>query len=157
MKCLILCKEKITGIVFLKNIQSQTMKHIVSFNLNKRYEQAQNIHGSSVHNRFTQVDGAMEMRLVSADDLHTATEPSFESDIYEAHLNPGLYVACIYDFDCYIGIVTEVEVELNEFKVNFMRTDNKTFSWLHKKDSCWVPVFNCLGVVKKLLAQGHSA
>ena len=46
------------------------------------------------------------MRLISADDLHTATEPSFESDIYVAHLNPGLYVAYIYDFDCYVGIVT---------------------------------------------------
>ena len=98
------CQEKITGIVFLKNIQSQIIKHIVSFNLNKWYRKDQNIHGSRVHNCFTPVDGAMKTRLISADDLHTATQPSFESEKDVAHINLGLYVAWIYDSDWYIGI-----------------------------------------------------
>ena len=33
MKCFDWCLENITRIVFLKNIQSQIMKYIVSFNL----------------------------------------------------------------------------------------------------------------------------
>ena len=97
------------------------------------------------------VDGPMEMSLISTDHLHTAIEPSFEFDIDVAHIHPGLYVARIYNSDWYIGIVAEVKAELNEFKVDFVRRDSKTFSWPHRKDSCWVPVFNCLGKVKTLL------
>ena len=96
-----------------------------SINLDKRYEQGQKIHGSRVHHRFKLSDGAMEMKLISADDLHTAIEPPFESGLNVAHINPGLYVACIYDSDRYNGIVIEVEAELNEFKVDFMSRDIK--------------------------------
>ena len=60
------------------------MKYIVSFKLDKRYGQSQKIHDSRVHNSFTSVDGAVEMRLISADDLYTAIEPSFESYIHVA-------------------------------------------------------------------------
>ena len=50
----------------------------------------------------------------------------------------------------------EVEAELNQCKADFMRRDSKTMSWPGRKYSCWVPVFDCLGVVKTLLAQGHG-
>ena len=39
------------------------MEHIASFNLDKRYGQAQKIHGSRVNHHFMPVDGARKMRL----------------------------------------------------------------------------------------------
>ena len=76
------------------------------------------------------VDGAMEVRLISADNLDTTIEPSFEFDIDVAHISIGLYVACIYNFD-----MTEIEAWMNEFVVDFVRRDGKTFSWCHRKGS----------------------
>ena len=80
------CQENITEIVFLKNIQSPIKEYIVPFNLYKRYGQAQQIHDWRVHHHFTPVDGVTEIRLISADDLQTAIQPSFEYDRDVAHI-----------------------------------------------------------------------
>ena len=41
----------------------------------------------------------------------------------------GIYVACIYDDDCFVGNVTEISEQYNEKHVKLMKRNGKCFSW----------------------------
>ena len=60
-----------------------------------------------------------------------------------------LYVRCIYDTFCWVGIVTEVIVHEDDLKIDFRHphTPRKTFSWPSVADKCFVPTSNILCII----------
>ena len=61
-------------------------------------------------------------------------------------LQPGEYVACVYDRDWYVGCIEERSDENCDVYVNFMhKTDGGLLSWPGvRKDTCWVPFQNVI-------------
>lgn len=62
--------------------------------------------------------------------------------------HPGIYIACTYDNEWYIGNIVERSEEHQDVLVNFMRRSELNLSWPRKKDECWVPFQNILVVVQ---------
>ena len=56
------------------------------------------------------------------------------------------YVTCLYDSFCWVGLVTQVDVEQGDVKVQFKfpHEPHKTFNGPETEDSCYVPIKNIL-------------
>ena len=56
------------------------------------------------------------------------------------------YVTCFYDSFWWVGLVTQVDLEQDDVKVQFIfpRGPHKTFNWLETEDSCYVSIKNIL-------------
>lgn len=78
---------------------------------------------------------SLEHRAVSV--AHVTEAPCITS--YD--MNPGQYVAVVYDQKWYIGCITQKCEEHQDFLVNFMVPPgpSKSFSWPKHVDECWVP------------------
>lgn len=58
-----------------------------------------------------------------------------------ANLQPGQYIACIYDGKWWIGNICEISDEQHDALVNFMQRHGpaQSFYWPARNDSCWIP------------------
>ena len=75
------------------------------------------------------------------------------------NLQPGQFIACIYDGQWWLGNILEVCTENNDAKVSFMHPHGPatSFFWPTKIDDCWVPIVHILCQVPALLTVGSSA
>lgn len=69
---------------------------------------------------------------------------SDELDLVEtkiSNLQPGQYVACIYDNKWWIVNSCDVSLEEHDALINFMHPHGpaRSFFWPSRKDSCWIP------------------
>ena len=89
----------------------------------------------------------LEMRRVSGDkywmtvDLVTDTA---STSFNKHNCHPGMYLACVYDNEWYIGIVREISEDSDDVFIKFLKKDGVNFMWPRKEDECWVPFVNVL-------------
>ena len=50
----------------------------------------------------------------------------------------GIYIACIYGDDWFVGNVVEISKQYNKIHVKFMKKNGKCYLWPTKDDQCWV-------------------
>ena len=145
--------------IFIKITSHETSIYIEQLKLIEHYAIADKIAGSRTHHCFIPNHQFVDMRIISAGKVHSSIPitNSKTSTISVSCFKPGMYVACIYDGDWYIGIVLKVSVKYNEIHVKFMTKEGKCFIWPRKNNQCWVPQSNCLGQVESLVTQGHEA
>ena len=64
-----------------------------------------------------------------------------ELDKRDLKLQPGQYVACLYDGFWWIGNIYEVDHKERDTLIEFMHPHRITrhFYWPEKKDQCWIP------------------
>ena len=82
------------------------------------------------------------------------------SDLKYEQLQPGKYVACIYDIEWYVGSIVEWSDEHNDVLVDFMRRSaTGLFPWpAHtRKDRCWVPFQYVICIIIAPELHGQSA
>ena len=61
--------------------------------------------------------------------------------LIENNLYLGKYVACIYDQDWYIGVITEHSNENKDVYIKFMKQNNLVLTWPQSlKNECWIPL-----------------
>ena len=96
------------------------------------------------------VDVALEMRRVSADKywmtVNLVTDTASTS-FNKHNCHPGMYLACVYDNEWYIGIVREISEDSDDVFIKFMKQDWVDFMWPIEEDECWVPFVNVLAQV----------
>ena len=56
------------------------------------------------------------------------------------------YIACIYDHEPWIGVVTEVDEEYEDVRIKFLHPGFQavSYQWPQKDDICWVPNIHLL-------------
>ena len=88
--------------------------------------------------------------------------PSLPSTLPDSHhhdkLQPGKYVACIYDKEWYVGSIVERSDEQNDVLIDGMKlSSTRLLSWpsVSRKDQCWVQFQDIICVIGAPELQGH--
>ena len=154
------CKDNIKGINFINVTGSDVTDHIEHHNLEERYTTAKRLPGTRSHHSFVPRDGKLEMRRLSADQHWTAIDlvsATTSTSINKNNCHPGMYLACSYDNEWYIGNAKGISEGTDDVLVKFMKQDGVNFRWPNKEDECWIQFINVLAQVNSLKAQGHRA
>ena len=76
-----------------------------------------------------------------------------------SELRVSAYVSCVYNTFWWIGLISEVDVELCDVKIEFLHPHGprKTFTWPVGGDTCHVPMKNILcSISAPSTATGHT-
>ena len=96
-----------------------------------------------------------EMRRISFDEIFShITFGHIDTDT--SMLQPGRYIACLYDDKWYIGIIMDRCDESNDVKVKFMRRDRLCLSWYEHDNQCLVAFEHILCTVTALQLQSRN-
>jgi hypothetical protein len=136
-------KQNIGGIDFF--FVSKDEVEAASKKLTPRFDNAPKIHGvRSQHCFLPWQDGSLRMFRLSADA--TSTDACTDRCDETPNLQPGQYVAAVYDHKWYIGCVVTVDEAMGDVKFNFMCRIRKTcnFKWPTHQDECFVPLNHIL-------------
>ena len=96
--------------------------------MEEKYSSADSFQSSRIHHHFITKDHGFEMGIISADNgasnvsISKIQAPSNITDFM-----PGMYVACIYDDDWFVGNVIEISEQYNEIHVKFMKKMENAF------------------------------
>lgn len=113
----------------------------------ERFKCAHTVAGTRDNHHFVPIDeNKIRVSKVSNDttafvaSIRQHTKISSQSTKF-ANLQPGQYIACIYDNEWWIGNICEVSFEHHDVLVKFMRPHgpSQSFYWPKQKDFCWVP------------------
>ena len=153
--------------------ESDIENDVTNTQLEERYSKAKKLPGTRSHHSFRLNNGKLEMRRISKDVFCTEIDllgSNKTSSTERTHFNQGMYVACVYDNDWFIGNVIDNSSESEDVSIKFMKRDGINFGinlglilglililWPIREDQCWVPIVNVLAEVKTLIAQGHGA
>ncbi len=103
------------------------------------------------------------MKRISADVDHTNVNNNLSTtpdSVTVEQLQPGKYVACLYDRDWHVGCVLEFSDEHQDINVDFMkRSRTGLLNWPSesRRDRCWVPLQHVLCLISAPELQGQSA
>ena len=149
------CEENIKNINFIFVPEEEISNHIEKYKLEERYEGSNKVEGSRSHHSYIPISENLKMRRISTDNTFTVTNYSKDvlQNITINTYKPGMYVACLYDQDWYIGNVLEVSFEFNDIYIKFMKKHENQFSWPKSDDTCWVPIEHIFFEVMTLNAQ----
>ena len=148
--------KNIKGINFFYISSENVHASCVKFGLDKRYSFGIMIDGTRSHYSFIPVSmNSIEKQRISFDD--TFSHVIFgHIDTDTSMLQPGRYIACLYDDKWYIGIIMDRCDEINDVKAKFMRRDRLCVSWYKHDNQCWVPFQHILCTVTAPQLQGRS-
>ena len=72
-------------------------------------------------------------------------------------LQPGQYVACVYDDQWYIGAITKRSEEHEDVYIKFMRRNHQTLFWPQDlKNECWIPFQDIICLISAPQLYGQS-
>lgn len=163
--------QHIKGIKYIYVSESEVLSNVHHFDLQNRYSKCKTIPGTRSHHSFIpRSDNVVEMRRISFDvegrKILIGFGDNSENSLLRSnsvHTNillfqPGKYVACIYDQQWHIGIISERCEEENDAYVRFMKRDPRdVLSWpQNTNDECWIPFQDILCIVDAPEPQGHS-
>ena len=116
--------------------------------------------GTRSHHCFIPISTAsLKTKRISADDHYDVVAKEQQVVVNDAELQPGKYVACIYDKDWFVGCIVDRSDETCDVFVNFMK-HSKTglLSWPPsvRQNTCWVPFQNIICIVSAPELQGQS-
>jgi hypothetical protein len=159
-------QKNITGIKFLFESTQEVEKHTEIKELEQRYSVIKTIPGTRSHHCFLPVSHSeLQMRRISLDvDFSTVHFQKSNASIgvpafvQNDCLQPGRYVACMYDNKWYVGNIVERNDTEQDLLVNFMRRiDERTLSWPTRKDECYIPLSDVVCLVDVPVVMGASA
>jgi hypothetical protein len=112
----------------------------------KRFSNGHTVSGTRENHHFVPIDHKQIcISRVSTDTLFFTTyidqsaETSFEY-VPVANVQPGQYVACIYDNSWWIGNICEISVQEHDALINFLHPHGiaRSFHWPTRQDTCWI-------------------
>ena len=154
--------RNIPGVKFFYVSAADVVENERSFDLPARFDKAVKVTGTRSHHCFIPISKTeLQMKRISADDHSTVVgRDQSVSELDTAELQPGKYVASMYDKEWYIGCIVERSDENDDVFINFMQ-HSKTglLSWPAsvRKNACWVPFQNIVCLVSAPELQGQSA
>ena len=137
--------HSIKNVKYFYVTSAQVIAHAESFRLEEPYIKYKGITGTRMYHHYKPLtSGKMLVKRFSSDQngleigmyQQDALRESFDDyDIDD-------YIACKYDKNWYVGLITEKSREQNDFHLKFMKHSEKSqsFTWPDLSDTCWVPV-----------------
>ena len=147
------CQKSISGITFV--YVTAVEMELVRNKLTDRLLIATTIPGTrSFHQFMPSSHSVIKMKRVSDDDDFALTFDFLKKQKYEIiridNVMISQYLFCKYDDFYWLGMVSEVDKENNDFMVKFMHPHYPSWSyyWPKRDDNCWVPRMNVISLVK---------
>ncbi len=121
----------------------------------ERFKSADTVAGTRENHHFVPIDEKWVQVSRVSNDTSSFIANVVSGDQFEVaklDIQPGQYVACVYDKKWWIGNVCEVSAEEKDAFINFLHPHGpaKKFHWPQKeRDVCWVPeehIFSILPV-----------
>lgn len=138
------CEQNIQGIKFFY-IPREEIERIRP-DQESRFSKGHTIAGTRQNHQFKPInDVKIHVSRVSGDatgfDAHVFETEETISVISLASLQPGQYIACMYENEWWTGNVCEVSPEQQDALISFMHPygPSRSFHWPLRKDTCWVP------------------
>ena len=95
-------------------------------------------------------DEGVQVKLY--DDTTKSVLPHLQ--LIENDLYPGKYVACIYDQNWYIGVITERSNKNKDVYIKFMKQNNLVLTWPQSlKNECWIPLNDVIFIINPFKLQ----
>ncbi|XP_076330752.1 uncharacterized protein LOC143236365 [Tachypleus tridentatus] len=165
-------KDHIQGIQFFLVNQESVLQNCVKFGLLEYFKKCKTVAGIRSHHSFIpHSTNKMYMRRLSDDDVYTVVTvgSSSESDATAAQIGssdsndnyqPGKYVACVYDYEWYVGNIKDRSDEHSDVLMSFMKKSrNELISWSarSRKDESWIPFKHTFCLISAPTVQGSSS
>lgn len=127
------------------------------------------ISGTRSHHCFIPLsESTLEIKRLSTYSVGTrvsldGTNPNYPSAMVHfpnfEECQPGIYIACMYDDEWYVGIIVEQSEECRDVYVRFMRRFNEVMLlWPQDRgNECWIPLQDILCTVGSPEPQGSRA
>jgi hypothetical protein len=150
------CTVSIQNIVFFFVDTSEFTE--VNKEQEKRFSLSQTIPGTRSFHWFVPLSiTEVQVGYVSGDV--SGTFGSHQVACSVTNLQPGLFVACVYDGQWWLGNIVELCKDNNDAKVSFMHPHGPamSFFWPTTEDDCWVPIVHILCQMPALLIVGSTA
>ena len=110
------------GIIFIKINTDDVQNHVTKFSLEERYSFANSFQGSRIHHHFIPTTNGFEMRIISAGKGSSDVSVSkIQAPSYITDFMLGMYIACIYSDDWFVGNVVDISKEYNKIHIKFMK------------------------------------
>ena len=138
--------EEMSSIKFF-GISKETMTGVRK-SLEERFSRGNTVPGTRSSHHFVPLSSSkIAHKLTSEDDFYVNTHDFDLPTMVElSNITPSTYVTCLYDLFWWVGIVSNVDIEQGDVKVDFMHPHGprKTFNWPESDDTCYVPTKNIL-------------
>ena len=135
------CKEKISKIKFFGKQCMKCVNHLRnSFQVETLF-QLHEAATTSYHYHHPKLHTSYQVKMCLVLVLLILIFPQLSNCVISDQ-----YVTCLYDSFWWVDLVTQVNVEQSNVKVQFMFPHKpcKTFNWPETEDSCYVPIKNIL-------------
>ncbi|CAH0556044.1 unnamed protein product [Brassicogethes aeneus] len=133
--------------------------------LEARFQSAKTVPGTRSYHRFVPINNSeLILYRLSSDDENSGFKVSLtvrkkhEKNIDIDELQPGVYVAAVYDDNWFIGCIKERHFDETDLLINFMQRhkDTNVLSWPSREDSCFVPFEHVLCVIPAPSVKGST-
>ena len=135
------------GMIKIKflGISKETMGEVRK-SLQERLSKGNTVPGTRSYHHFkTLSPSKMAHKLLSEDKSQAGTHDfNLPTTFQLCDIKPMTYVTCLYNSFWWVGLITQVDVEQDDIKAQFMfpHGPHKTFNWSETEDSCYVPIKN---------------
>ena len=138
------CEEHIKQIKFFYVSKNEIESHREA--QNERFKNASTVTGTRDNHQFVPLDEqTIKVSKVSGDPSYFVAKIGQGIDdtnrsMQIKDIQPGQYVACIYDNEWWVGNICEVSEEEHDARVKFMHPPGpaQSFHWPAHEDKCWV-------------------
>ena len=140
------CKEEMSKIKFF-GTSKETMDEICK-SLEAQFSWGNIVPGTWSRHHFIPLSSSKIAHKLSSENesLARTYDLNLLTTFQLFDIRPMTYVTCHYNSFWWVGLVTQVDVEQDGIKVQFMfpHGPHKTFNWPETEDSCYVPIKNIL-------------
>ena len=151
-------------------VSSENIAHNeIKYNLDERYSKSKTISGTRSHHCFIPLtETSLEIKRLSTYSVGTkvflgGVHPNCSSVMTNVpnfvECQPGIYIACIYDEEWYVGLITETSEECRDVYVKFMKRFNELMLlWPQGYgNECWIPFEDIICITSSPEPQGSRA
>lgn len=161
--------KHISGIKFFYISAEHILNNEVKYNLEERYSKSKTISGTRSHHCFIPLsESTLEIKRLSTysvgtkvflGDRNSNSSSNMVHSPNSEEYQPGIYIACMYDEEWYIGIIVEKSEECRDVYVKFMRRSNAVMLvWPQDHgNECWIPFQDILCIISSPEPQGYRA
>ena len=134
------CTENIPSIRFFKVTKEQIL--VVREHQEERFKEGTTVPGTRSYHYYEPVPHKMSVKYRTVnEDIEYCGEAVFQDIPVREKLQPMQFIACKYDGFWWIGLIQELDQELEDAQVKFMHPHGPTTSVYcpTRDDICWVP------------------
>ena len=156
----------ISGVKFFYMDNQEVSNRTVLYQLEYRYSQCKTISGTRSHHSFVLLSKSLLlMKKISKDENGTQVvlfKENLESIFSQPRINedclqPGQYVACLYDNHWYIGAITQRSDINKDLYIKIMRRNQQILFWPQDlKNECWILFQDIICLISAPQLHGRS-